>query len=161
MLTWFLWRQRHIIIEPVHEISNNVVCATSNTSDQPALTSSLIRAFATRLSILWLLATDWTPFGVSRLKRRLQRLVWVCTCQNATLLQISRTGSILLHYITSKLIPEVHQWSVSTEFRGIGPGSSDWAIRVCQYWLTPSQIKRGVHITFKLILSMLALDFLL
>ena len=38
--------------EPVHEISNNVVCATSKTSDQPAHARSLIRAFASRLSIL-------------------------------------------------------------------------------------------------------------
>ena len=38
--------------EPVHEISNNVVCATSKASDQPAPTRSLIRAFASRLSIL-------------------------------------------------------------------------------------------------------------
>ena len=34
-----------------------------------------------------------TPFGVSKLKRRLQRLVRVCTCQNATLLEILCTGS--------------------------------------------------------------------
>ena len=39
-------------IEPVHEISNNVVCATSKASDQPAHTRSLIRAFASHLSIL-------------------------------------------------------------------------------------------------------------
>ena len=38
--------------EPVHEISNNVVCATSKTSDQPTHMRSLIRAFASRLSIL-------------------------------------------------------------------------------------------------------------
>ena len=38
--------------EPVHEIANNVVCATSKASDQPAHTRSLIRAFASRLSIL-------------------------------------------------------------------------------------------------------------
>ena len=38
--------------EPVHEISNNVVCAISKASDQPAHTRSLIRAFASRLSIL-------------------------------------------------------------------------------------------------------------
>ena len=37
---------------PVHEISNNVVCATSKASDQPAHTRSLIRAFASRLTIL-------------------------------------------------------------------------------------------------------------
>ena len=34
--------------EPRHEISNNVVCATSKASDQPAHTRSLIRAFAIR-----------------------------------------------------------------------------------------------------------------
>ena len=38
--------------EPVHEISNNVVCGTSKASDQPAHTRSLIRAFASRVSIL-------------------------------------------------------------------------------------------------------------
>ena len=41
-----------ITFEPVHEISNNVVCATSKASDQPAHMRSLIRAFASRLSIL-------------------------------------------------------------------------------------------------------------
>ena len=39
-------------IEPVHEISNNVVCATRKASDQPAHTRSLIRDFASRLNIL-------------------------------------------------------------------------------------------------------------
>ena len=42
----------HTIIEPVHEISNKVVCATSKASDQPVHMRSLIRAFASRLSIL-------------------------------------------------------------------------------------------------------------
>ena len=41
-----------IVSEPRHEISNNVVCATSKASDQPAHTRSLIRAFASRLHIL-------------------------------------------------------------------------------------------------------------
>ena len=40
------------INEPVHEISNNVVCAPIKASDQPAQMHSLIRAFASRLSIL-------------------------------------------------------------------------------------------------------------
>ena len=40
------------IFEPSHEISNNVVCATSKISDQPAHRRSLIRAFACRLRIL-------------------------------------------------------------------------------------------------------------
>ena len=38
--------------EPVHLIFNNVVGATSKASDQPAHTRSLIRAFASSLSIL-------------------------------------------------------------------------------------------------------------
>ena len=41
--------------EPWHGISNNVVCATSKASDQPAHTRSLIRAFASRLHILLVL----------------------------------------------------------------------------------------------------------
>ena len=45
-----------IAYEPVHEMSNNVVCATSKGSDQPAHTRSLLRAFASCLSILWLLS---------------------------------------------------------------------------------------------------------
>ena len=43
-------------IEPQHEISNNVVCATSKASDQPVHMRSLIRAFASRLIILWMLS---------------------------------------------------------------------------------------------------------
>ena len=41
-----------ILYEPVHEIANNVLCATSKASDQTAHTGRLIRAFASRLSIL-------------------------------------------------------------------------------------------------------------
>ena len=40
------------IIGPWHEISNNVVCAPSQGSDQPAHKRRLIRAFAGRLDIL-------------------------------------------------------------------------------------------------------------
>ena len=39
-----------------HETSNNVVCATSKGSDQPAHTRSPIRAFAGRLNILRVLS---------------------------------------------------------------------------------------------------------
>ena len=40
------------INEPVHEITDNVVCVTSKASDQPVHMRSLIGAFASRLSIL-------------------------------------------------------------------------------------------------------------
>ena len=43
------------VYEPQHEISNNVVSATSKGSDQPAHMRSLIRAFASRLHILCVL----------------------------------------------------------------------------------------------------------
>ena len=45
-----------LIIESRHEISNNVVCATSKGSDQPAHTHSLIKAYASRLKTLLLLS---------------------------------------------------------------------------------------------------------
>ena len=64
--------------------SNNVVCATSKVSDQPAHMRSLIRTFATFLN-------DQTSLGVSKLKRRLHR---VYTCQNAILLEINDTALI-------------------------------------------------------------------
>ena len=39
----------------MHEIFNHVVCATSKASDQRARTRSLIRAFVSRLSILFII----------------------------------------------------------------------------------------------------------
>ena len=43
---------RFILFELWHEISNNLVCATSKASDQPEHTRSPIRAFASCLNIL-------------------------------------------------------------------------------------------------------------
>ena len=40
------------LYEPWHEISKNVVCASSKASNRPAHTHSLIRAFASCLNIL-------------------------------------------------------------------------------------------------------------
>ena len=44
--------KHQIIYEPRHNISNNVLCATSKGSDPPAHMRSLIRAFASCLNIL-------------------------------------------------------------------------------------------------------------
>ena len=41
----------YVVFEPWHELSNNVVCATSKGSYQPAHTRILTRAFASRLNI--------------------------------------------------------------------------------------------------------------
>ena len=63
-------------------------CATSKGSDQPAHMRSLIRAFVSRLTILWL--RYWQ-------KLELSRLIWVCTCQNITLLEeIARRSSYVV-----------------------------------------------------------------
>ena len=42
----------NLLIEPRHEISNKVVCATSEALDKPTHTRCLIRVFANRLNIL-------------------------------------------------------------------------------------------------------------
>ena len=59
---FFVEGSRAIIIDPVHEISNNVVCATSKASDQPAHTRSLIRAFASYSMIVKLLTEHHLEF---------------------------------------------------------------------------------------------------
>ena len=49
------WQQKglnYLIYELRHEISNYVVCATSQASDQPAHTRSLISDFASGLNII-------------------------------------------------------------------------------------------------------------
>ena len=53
-----LYELKRIIVEilqtnePCHDISNNVVCATSKCSDQPAQKRSLTRAFACDMNII-------------------------------------------------------------------------------------------------------------
>ena len=93
----FLRRQVYFSLRR-HEIYNNVVCATSKASYQPAHMRSLIRAFASRLNIQWLLSY-WmtrTSSGISKLNWKLHRLVWGYTFQNATFLEIAFRSSIIL-----------------------------------------------------------------
>ena len=98
--------------EPWHEISNNVVCATKITSDQPAHRRSLIRAFASCLNILWVFSYWWTSFRVSKLKRRLHRLIFVYTCQNTTLLEITCRDSYMYGKHPSIRITYIHVWII-------------------------------------------------
>ena len=71
--------------------------------DQQSLRSISLRiraVWSEPLLVAWIFyecsATDRTKFGVSKLKRRLHRLVWVYTCQNATLLEITFHDSFYL-----------------------------------------------------------------
>ena len=77
---WIFWAYPYENVQR-HEISNNVVCATSKGSDQPAHTRSLIRAFADPWNILWI-SRYW-------LNSIWSFQAWVYTCQNATCLYAS------------------------------------------------------------------------
>ena len=56
---------------------------------KPQISLRIRAVWSEPLLVAWVfydcLATDWTPFGVSKLKGRLQRLVRVCTFQNVKL----------------------------------------------------------------------------
>ena len=58
-------------------------------------------------------ATDWTPFEVSKPKRRLHRLVWVYTCQNATLLEIMYHD--IIHIWTIYFYGQWQEWQRRTK----------------------------------------------
>ena len=95
------------------------MCATSKGSDQ----RSLMRAFASRLNILRLLSYRLNRFGVSKLKGRRYMLVWVYSCQNATLLEISCRSSncVLTSVAVNALyllltVPWVGLWSAIVAF---------------------------------------------
>ena len=92
----------HVIIskwyEPQHEISNNVVCATSKVSDQPAPTRSLIWAFASRLIILWVLSY-WLNIVWSFYETAQARL----SLFMSTFLKISCHSSNNIRYLSLKI----------------------------------------------------------
>ena len=66
---------------------------------KPPISLRICAVWSEPLLVAWVFydcwATDWKPFGVSKLRRRLQRLVRVYRCQNVTLLEISCTGSLI------------------------------------------------------------------
>ena len=93
---------------------------------KPQISLRICAVWSEPLLVAWVFydceATDWTPFGVSKLNRRLHRLVWVYTYQNATLFEITCTSSIISMYITkcsiwehSGLVVEylTHDWRVA------------------------------------------------
>ena len=68
-----------------------------------AQTSLRIRTvWSEPLLVAWIFydckATDWKSFGVSKLKRGLHTLIWVYTCENATLLEITYHSSFTNEY---------------------------------------------------------------
>ena len=67
---------------------------------KPQISLRIGAVWSEPLLVAWIFyeceATKWTSFGVSKLKSRLHRLVCVYTCQNATLLEITCQGSIII-----------------------------------------------------------------
>ena len=66
---------------------------------KPQISLRIHAVWSEALLVAWIFyecyATEWTQFGVSKSNRRLLRLVWVCTCQNATLFEIMCRGSYI------------------------------------------------------------------
>ena len=72
---------------------------------KPQVSLRIRAVWSESLLVAWVFfdceATDWTSYGVSKLKRRLHRLVWAYTCQNATLLEITCHGSYRLQELNA------------------------------------------------------------
>ena len=76
------------------------------------------------------LATDWRPFDVSKLKRRLQRAIWVYIYLNATLFEISCTGSNNLDH-QPLFLHGVSVVECSTRGRRVTDLSLTWCTVLC------------------------------
>ena len=77
---------------------------------KPQISLRICRAFAIHFNSI-LVLSYWQNiiwFGVSKLNRKLQSLVWVYTCQNTTLLEITCHGSCSHVFCLPLFQPEVH-----------------------------------------------------
>ena len=97
---------------------------------KPQISLRIRAVWSESLLVAWIFYECWatyrTSFGDSKLKGRLHRLVWVYTCQNVTLLEITCRGLIML--FLKRLIPnnkksevvssKVGLWSMILEFPG-------------------------------------------
>ena len=86
---------------------------------KPQINLRIRAVWSMPLLVAWIFyecyTTDWTWFGVSKIKRRLHRLVWVYTCQNTTLSEITCRGSIIS--VATSLLSNS---SVSARFGNVG-----------------------------------------
>ena len=109
------------------------------------------------LLVAWIfcdcLAIDWTSFGVSKLKRGLYGLIWVYTCQNATLLENTCNG---INTVSNSVYAISNKWtrilsmlvSVSSKinfWRCFRIKIQNWMVRkkqdfhhLCEDWLEQS-----------------------
>ena len=121
-----------IIIESWHKISNNVVCSTGKASDQPAHTHSLIRAFASRLNILWVLSVKL----LTEQHFKFLRFKVDCTCSSV-----------------STLVKMPHSWESHVMFHIIIPIASIFITLVGKWYLTVVWAvicKCGIYLSYSL-----------
>ena len=55
---------------------------------KPQISLCIRAVWSEPLLVDWI-CHDWTSFGVSKLKKRLHRLIWVYTCQNVIMLEVT------------------------------------------------------------------------
>ena len=82
-----------------HSVCYNIVCASSEDSDQPAHPRSLIRVFAARLRRIGSLATHRVPCENSDQTARMRRLIWVFIGRTCNLVQNAAPRLICLENI--------------------------------------------------------------
>ena len=92
---------------------------------------SLCRSLIYSLTVKLLTLTNRTSFGVSKLNRRLHRLVWVYTFQNTTLLESHVAAHMFLI------------WAVTREFQQCGILTSVDSDEPVQPTLKPRTLKWG------------------
>ena len=103
ILNTFLFQVGNKMLVLQNEMSHDMRFATMwyVRPAKPQISLRIRVVWSEPLLVAWIfyecLATYWTSFGVSKLKIRLHRPVWVYTCQNATLLEITCHGSNVLY----------------------------------------------------------------
>ena len=93
---------------------------------KPQINLHIHAVWSEPLLVAWIFyecwSPNWTSFVVSKLKRRLHRLVWVYTCRNATLLGITCRGSNVHADVSSNfgLSLHLHPYQVYSSIEGSG-----------------------------------------
>ena len=140
---------------------------------KPQISLRICTVWSEPLLVAWVFyyceATDWTPFGIFKHKRRLQRLIWVCTCQNATLLEVSCTAHLWVSKIAS-CVSSTFPWKtlnsliIPLSFSTFSASSSFcWLIRTQGYkhfsCSTQLSMKFQLHIKTKMLKNKVLFSF--
>ena len=137
-----------LIFEPQHDKTNKMACASSEDSDQPGHSPSLIRVFAVRMKKTWALNyplsaqrrlwSDWMDKPKTLQTGRMPRLIWVFAARSHFVGFVMLRLSYEEFAFINSPEPKAHRWAYSI---GRHPSS----VR-CQYFQTTSPILSIFHI---------------